>query len=394
MDVRQKIQPAQLRRALSVKFNDDKEFFAIGLETGFWILQTADAKPVVKKNLKSGIGMAQMMGSTNVIALVGGGIRPMKEGHRVIVWDESKQKDSWEIQTKAPIRAVNIRSGNVFIALQNSLQVYSLSTRKLGPTYQTADNLCGILCVSDKLVAFPGRVAGQIQIVEVATGDVSMILGHDAPLRALSFSQDGEMLASASEKGTMIHIYNTRNCATICEVRRGMDQAHVFDLCFSPSGALLASTSDKGTLHIFDIPRPGRNLPDTAAPSITATGPLYSGSRPSSSNSNSSAAATRAKDLGTSNGWGWLGKVPLLPKAFSDRYSFASAKFDLGEEPEVAPEAAKAQKGAIGWYTEDDLVVVGAGYDAKWEKFRMAEQDSGKRFVARIGWKRYYDENQ
>lgn len=218
------------------------------------------------------------------------------------------------------------------------------------------------------------------------------------------------MCVSSSTQGTMIHIYNPRNCALIAEVRRGMDPAHIYDLCFSPSGALLACTSDKGTLHIFDVPGRRSTTPSTTthapseSPSATSTfnGGFGGSSRPGSSSSSittgggggpSSAAAENT-------GWGWLAKVPLLPKAFKDTYSFASAKFELGEEPEGVPDAdgfstlgtTKAQKGVIGWYTEHDLVVVGAGFDARWEKFRMAEQDSGKRFVARIGWKRFYNE--
>lgn len=99
-----------------------------------------------------------------------------------------------------PIRGVKICPGKVFVALKNSVQVHNLNRGKLINKYLTADNLSGILCVSDRLMAFPGRVAGQIQIVEIATGNVSMILGHGSPLRSLCFSQDGEMLASASEK--------------------------------------------------------------------------------------------------------------------------------------------------------------------------------------------------
>lgn len=186
----------------------------------------------------------------------------------------------------------------------------------------------------------------------------------------------------------MIHVYNTRNCAVISKFRRGMDPAHIFDLSFSPSGAMLACTSDKGTLHIFDVARPGSR--DNNTP----------GSRPSSSGSASVANAAAAAM--PTNGWGWLAKVPLLPKAFSDTYSFASAKFELGAEPEGAPEVGeatalgttKAQKGVIGWFTEEDLVVVGAGFDAKWEQFRMADMDNGQSFVARIGWKRFYNEKQ
>lgn len=204
----------------------------------------------------------------------------------------------------------------------------------------------------------------------------------------------------------MIHVYNTRTLAVICKVRRGMEQARIYDLCFSPSGDMLACTSDRGTLHIFDIPRPGRNNPpDRPILSTLAANSL--GSRPGSSNSNSTttnnaAATTAAAHSELSNGWGWLAKVPLLPKAFSDQYSFASAKFDLGEEPEDEPEMTefavlgtfKAAKGVIGWFEEYDLVVVGAGYDARWEKYRVAEVDDGKRFVTRIAWKRYYYEIQ
>lgn len=357
----------------------------------------------------------------------------------MIIWDASKDTGSTDIETMTPIRAVKIIPGQIFIALQNSVQVHSFNRGGLLHKYQTANNLGGILCVSDRQVAFPARVAGQIMIVELATGNVSLILAHDAPLRVLSFSQDGTMLASASEKvsrpifkllplctsihsrghthmlsssstqGTMIHIYNTRNCALITEVRRGMDPAHIYDLCFSPSGALLACTSDKGTLHIFDVP--GRSSTHTTTTNATPESPSaasttfssgYAGSsRPGSSSSSTTGGGGAFNPGAAENtGWGWLAKVPLLPKAFKDTYSFASAKFELGEEPEGVPDAdgfstlgtTKAQKGVIGWYTEHDLVVVGAGYDARWEKFRMAEQDSGKRFVARIGWKRFYDE--
>lgn len=71
MDVRAPIQPAVPRAVLSVRFNDDKSAFAIGLETGFWgvsslfsiiytsprtddaliVLQTSDGKAVMKKGM-------------------------------------------------------------------------------------------------------------------------------------------------------------------------------------------------------------------------------------------------------------------------------------------------------------------------------------------------------
>lgn len=197
----------------------------------------------------------------------------------------------------------------------------------------------------------------------------------------------------AFQQGTLIHVYNTTNCASICEVRRGMDSATIYDLCFSPSGTFLACTSDKSTLHIFDVPRPSHKLDTQPISPITAPNLNLPSSRPTSSSSG---------NIEPNNGWGWLAKVPLLPRAFSDTYAFATIKFNT-EEPlgGVAPLSefatlgtTKPQKGVIGWFDEDELVVVGAGIEARWEKFRLAKDDEGKRYIDRLGWKHYYGEQQ
>lgn len=173
-----------------------------------------------------------------------------------------------------------------------------------------------------------------------------------------------------------------------------MDHAVIYDLCFSPSGTLLASTSDKGTLHIFDVPHPSAKS-DISSPISPITAPTVVTSRPGS-----------AGGAGQSNGndgkgkWGWLSQVPGLPRVFSDTYSFTSIPFSTDEPTDsvatMSGEAAlgttKPQKGLIGWYDEENLVVVGAGLDARWEKFQMARDDSGKRFVGRVGFKHYYTE--
>ena len=57
----------------------------------------------------------------------------------------------------------------------------------------------GLACLGNKLIAFPGRSPGQVQLVELETGNVSIIPAHSTPLRAMALSPDGEVLATASE---------------------------------------------------------------------------------------------------------------------------------------------------------------------------------------------------
>ena len=57
----------------------------------------------------------------------------------------------------------------------------------------------GLLCLGAKIFVFPGRTPGQVQMVELSTGNVSILPAHGSPLRGLEISPDGEVLATASE---------------------------------------------------------------------------------------------------------------------------------------------------------------------------------------------------
>ncbi len=285
-----------------------------------------------------------------------------------------KGKVALDIAALSSIRGVQLGRECVAVVLQNTVRVYSFSKPpNLLHIYETADNHLGLCCMSDKKLAFPGRTVGQIQLVELATGNVSIIPAHSSSLKAIQLSPDGELLASASETGTLVRVYSTANCAKLAELRRGIDPATIFSLAFSPSGTLLACTSDKSTLHIFDVPHPRR----------------------ASARQSQVLSGTGEQDPGK---WGILSKIPMMPRVFSDVYSFASASFEAGDEGMIGGihfsegttlGTTRPRKGVIGWISEDSLVVVGAGQDARWEKFVIVDGEHGKRHCIREGWKRY-----
>lgn len=292
-----------------------------------------------------------------------------------MIWDDLKGRVALEITTLTGVRGVQLGRERIAVVLQNSVRVYSFAKPpNLLHVYETADNTNGLCCLSDKKLAFPGRTAGQIQLVELNTGNVSIIPAHSSALRAIQFSPDGELLASASETGTLIRVYSTSNCARLAEIRRGIDPATIFSLAFSTSGTMLACTSDKSTLHIFDVPHPRK-------PSMHRSQQL---------------SAAGADPEGAK--YGILSKIPLIPRLFSDTYSFATAQFEAGDDAMIGGipfsegtvlGTTKPPKGVIGWMGDDSLVVIGAGQDARWEKFVIFNGEDGKRYCVREGWKRY-----
>jgi WD40 repeat protein len=67
----------------------------------------------------------------------------------------------------------------------------------------------------------------------------------------LNFS--GTLLATASEKGTLIRIFSTETGQPLQELRRGKEKALIHSICFDLKGGWLACSSDRSTIHIFTV---------------------------------------------------------------------------------------------------------------------------------------------
>jgi len=275
---------------------------------------------------------------------------------------------------------VRINKSRIIVALQSSVHIYQFSDppTKLS-TFETADNPIGLCCLGLKIVAFLGRSPGKVQIVEHQTGNVSIIPAHTSAIRAMDLSPDGQFLATASETGTLIRVFSTTSCTKIAELRRGVDPALIFSIAISPDSSMLAVTSDKSTLHIFD---------------------LQSNSQTAINHRSQSPHANGDEEASSNKKWSFLSNIPLLPRIFSDVYSFASAHFEMGDEkgmsgylPALGSLPARSQKGILAWTDNATILVVGTGRDGRWERFKVGQKPGaageGQRAVWREGWKRY-----
>lgn len=91
----------------------------------------------------------------------------------------------------------------------------------------------------------------------------NIVQAHKAPLAFLSLNPSGSLLATASDKGTVIRVFAVPNGDKVAEFRRGTYPAKIYHLAFNAVSTLLGVTSDSDTIHIFKL---NKNNNKTGAP--------------------------------------------------------------------------------------------------------------------------------
>ncbi|KAK4542463.1 hypothetical protein LTR36_006715 [Oleoguttula mirabilis] len=287
MNTRNAIQPSNQPAVLSVAFSATRNRFITGLSDGFRCFRTDNCFTTYQPTLPSegGIAIAAAL-DDRYQAYVGGGRAPAGKDGAVIFWDALLGKALNRFDFHEAVLGVRL-SGRYMVVLlkeraigfeHQELERPSLPTPPpdaadddgspetdaevlRGPNlvkalYPTSPNTYALGSLKGDLLVLPAQTPGQVQLIPLHAGSKRVLRAHNSPLRCLALSDDGTLLATASEQGTLLRIFNTRTTDELAEFRRGVDHAIIYSLAFSPGNRWLACTSDKGTLHIFDLRPP------------------------------------------------------------------------------------------------------------------------------------------
>jgi WD40 repeat protein len=239
-----------------IGFNQDHSCMAAGVSNGFRIFNCVPYKETFKREFSGSIGQVEMLFRCNILALVGGGPDPAFSKNKVILWDDNQSTPIGELAFKSEVKSVKLRRDKIVVVLEKHVYVYNFDKLERTHKFDTYPNAKGLVALSaneDCVLAFPHTEKGYVRIELITQRKNHIIHAHDNTIACLSLNLDGSRLATASEKGTLIRIFDTAKGTKLQEVRRGVDRAEIYSLCFSHDGKFFVTSSDKGTVHIFAL---------------------------------------------------------------------------------------------------------------------------------------------
>ena len=153
------------------------------------------------------------------------------------------------------VRNVKMKKDRIFAVTEDKIYVFNFNTLELIDTLETKNNKKGIISISviDNIIAYPHGDIGKVKIKNYDKQTDISIQAHKGPINFLQLNKDGSILATASDKGTLIRLFNTATGEIIQELRRGTENAEIYSIAFDDTNRFLAVSSDRKTIHIFII---------------------------------------------------------------------------------------------------------------------------------------------
>ena len=179
--------------------------------------------------MSGGIGKIEMFKKTNILGLVGGGKTPCFLTNKLIIWDDHQGKIINELRFNENILNVRLRSDKIISVLPKKIYIFNFNTLETITIFNTFYNPSGIFGISNGdnnnlVFAFPFETQGQVFVGKCFSDQVqelSRINAHNSKIASISINKDGTIIATASNKGTLIRIFTTCGGVKFSEFRRG-----------------------------------------------------------------------------------------------------------------------------------------------------------------------------
>lgn len=202
--------------------------------------------------------------------------------------DRPPQKHSTicELTFHGMVVAVRMNRKRLVVMLEEIVFIYDISNMKLLHQQLTPLNPTGICAVSpnseNNFLALPHcqktppsapaqqshlpksivkeTISGDILLYDLnKMEEVTVIQAHQTPVSYTAINNDGTLMATASEKGTVIRIFSIPDGKKLYQFRRGSMPARIYCMSFNATSTLLCVSSATETIHVFKLAPPSAN---------------------------------------------------------------------------------------------------------------------------------------
>lgn len=204
-----------------------------------------------------------MLKRTNILALVGGGNIPIFSKNKIIIYDDHQGLIIRQIRFNSDVIEVKLREDCIIGLIEDKIYLLNINSLEIIDIIEI-DKLYkyiyGISNTNNLILAFPKyQNKGKVQIIKYfiskkiyQKNDTKIINAHESNITNISINNNGTLLATVSEKGPYIRLFDISNGELVAELKRGK-KGKIFNLKFDLESEIFGYINDLGKIYIYEI---------------------------------------------------------------------------------------------------------------------------------------------
>lgn len=248
---------------LSFGFNQDSSCFVCGTTAGFRVYTASPVYEVHRRELSAAfqersVVLIAMLFKTNIFAMVTASNKDQGGQNKIQIWNDQTGKFAGELRSRNEVRGVALRRDIIAMVCEYAIYVYTLDKLRVILHLTTNSNARGLCVLSPVgepwILCCPGQSTGSVR-VQVGQDDraTHVFEAHQTPLAALALNAQGSFVATASEKGTVVKVFQRSDGQLLYRLRRSTWPANISCLTFRFDDRFLAVASSSSTVHVFKL---------------------------------------------------------------------------------------------------------------------------------------------
>ena len=200
------------------------------------------------------IGIVELLYETLTFGVVGGGDYPLEPPTKLLLFSGDQRSNT--VPVGAVIRRVRMVTNRAIVLTVATACVVNFRGEKLYEVEASGGTITStaplVASFQNSLCAFPDVCVGSVRVLDWQSLVVGpTIRAHQTAVSALAMSLDGAALATASERGTLVRIWNSADGSQLNELRNSSVPSTVRHLGLSHSDHIYCISS--GLVKIFYV---------------------------------------------------------------------------------------------------------------------------------------------
>ena len=205
--------------------------------------------------------MVTMLFKTNLFGIVGSDNNPDYKQNQVIMWDDSKKKILAKYSFKEKVLNLKLRRDKIIVVCKNKIHFFNIKNFDFIGNVETGTNPLGLIGINytneNPIIVYPSndedKSKGQLTLKHLDGINNLYINAHNHDISYIALSYNGLILATASEEGKKIRIFETEKGENLQELNRGKDKAEIKYISLDFKNQFIAASSERGTIHIWSL---------------------------------------------------------------------------------------------------------------------------------------------